>query len=177
MEGFRSTRRRGRVGISRTSATITCVCSSAWIQLTCERATWSATWRLAVWLLARRCCEPSLSGGGPVPRVAAARLARARSLPWSRLGRHRFAGRPKAAYWYLKRAFAPVALLAVDEGLNGLWFHALNDTCEPIETEIRITLYREGRPHGRPRIGAADDPRTRFALRPRRRACSTDFWT
>jgi beta-mannosidase len=55
------------------------------------------------------------------------------------------AGRPKAAYWYLKRALAPVALLAVDEGLNGLWLHAVNDTCEPIEVEIRVALYREGR--------------------------------
>ena len=55
------------------------------------------------------------------------------------------AGRPKAAYWYLKRAFAPVALLAADEGLNGLWFHAVNDTPEPIEAELRITAYREGR--------------------------------
>jgi beta-mannosidase len=55
------------------------------------------------------------------------------------------AGRPKAAYWYLKRAFAPVALLAADEGLNGLWFHAVNDTPEPIEAELRVTAYREGR--------------------------------
>ena len=55
-------------------------------------------------------------------------------------------GRPKAAYWYLKRALAPVALLALDEGLNGLWLHALNDTGEPIEAELRVTLYRDGRP-------------------------------
>ena len=37
-------------------------------------------------------------------------------------------GQPKAAYWYLKRALNPVALLAIDEGLNGLWLHAMNDT-------------------------------------------------
>jgi beta-mannosidase len=54
-------------------------------------------------------------------------------------------GRPKAAYWYLKRALAPVALLAADEGLNGLWLHALNDTCEPIDGEIRIATYSGGR--------------------------------
>jgi beta-mannosidase len=59
-------------------------------------------------------------------------------------------GRPKAAYWYLKRAFAPVALVAMDEGLNGLWLHALNDTCESIETELRVALYRQGRLHGGP---------------------------
>jgi beta-mannosidase len=54
-------------------------------------------------------------------------------------------GRPKAVYWYLKRALAPVALFAIDEGLNGLWLHAVNDTCTPIDAEIRIALYRRGR--------------------------------
>ena len=39
-------------------------------------------------------------------------------------------GRPKAAYWYLKRALAPVALLQRRRGLNGLWLHAVNDTAE-----------------------------------------------
>jgi beta-mannosidase len=58
------------------------------------------------------------------------------------------AGRPKAAYWYLKRACASIALLAIDEGLNGLWLHALNDTCSPIEAELRVTLYRGGRFRG-----------------------------
>jgi beta-mannosidase len=57
-------------------------------------------------------------------------------------------GRPKAAYWYLKRALAPVALLAADEGLNGLWFHAVNDTPHPIEAELRLTRYSEGRVRG-----------------------------
>jgi beta-mannosidase len=53
-------------------------------------------------------------------------------------------GRPKAAYWYLKRAWAPVALLTADEGLNGLWIHAVNDTAGPIETDLRIAIYRDG---------------------------------
>ena len=57
-------------------------------------------------------------------------------------------GRPKAAYWYLKRAFAPVALLAADEGLNGLWFHLINDTPTTIEAALRVVLYREGRQYG-----------------------------
>jgi beta-mannosidase len=59
-------------------------------------------------------------------------------------------GQPKAAYWYLKRALNPVALLAIDEGLNGLRLHAMNDTCDSIEAEIRIALYREGRLRGVP---------------------------
>jgi beta-mannosidase len=63
------------------------------------------------------------------------------------------AGHPKAAYWYLKRVFAPVALLAIDEGLNGLWLHALNDTDAPIDADLRVMLYREGRARGT--VGAA----------------------
>lgn len=57
-------------------------------------------------------------------------------------------GRPKAAYWFLKRILAPVALLAADEGLNGLWLHAVNDTADPIEADLHVTLYRDGIRHG-----------------------------
>jgi beta-mannosidase len=59
-------------------------------------------------------------------------------------------GRPKAAYWYLKRALAPVALLPADEGLNGLWFHVINDTPEPIEAELHVAVYRDGSKYGAP---------------------------
>jgi beta-mannosidase len=69
-------------------------------------------------------------------------------------------GQPKAAYWYLKRALAPVALLCADEGLNGLWWHAVNDTTEPIEADLHIALYREGVMHGVP-------ARTMLSLPPR----------
>jgi beta-mannosidase len=57
-------------------------------------------------------------------------------------------GVEKAAYWYLKRACAPVALLSADEGLNGLWLHAVNDTARPIEADLRIALYRHGAMYG-----------------------------
>jgi beta-mannosidase len=53
-------------------------------------------------------------------------------------------GRPKAAYWYLKRALAPVALFTADEGLNGLRIHAVNDTAQPIEADMRIAVYHDG---------------------------------
>jgi beta-mannosidase len=53
-------------------------------------------------------------------------------------------GCPKAAYWYLKRACAPVALFTADEGLNGLWIHAVNDTAEPVEANLRLAVYRDG---------------------------------
>jgi len=53
-------------------------------------------------------------------------------------------GRPKAAYWYLRRVLAPVAMLAIDEGLNGLWLHVVNDTADAIQTAISVRLYRDG---------------------------------
>jgi beta-mannosidase len=53
-------------------------------------------------------------------------------------------GRPKAAYWYLARACAPLALLVADEGLNGLWLHVVNDTDESVEAELRVTTYGNG---------------------------------
>ena len=70
----------------------------------------------------------SPSGGGRDPRVAAALVWFARDfVPGAGWGVIDSTGRPKAAYWYLKRALAPVALIASDEGLNGLWLHAVND--------------------------------------------------
>ena len=59
-------------------------------------------------------------------------------------------GHPKAAYWYLKRALAPLALSSVDEGLNGLWLHAVNDTAESIELDLRVALYLGGLMRGDP---------------------------
>jgi len=59
-------------------------------------------------------------------------------------------GRPKAAYWYLKRALAPVLLIASDEGLNGLWLHAVNDTAQPVDAELTVSLLRGGERHGDP---------------------------
>ena len=70
-------------------------------------------------------------------------------------------GRPKAAYWYLKRALAPVALLTADEGLNGLWFHAVNDTIEPIEADLRIARYRDGADAGHSGPLDVEYPRSR----------------
>jgi beta-mannosidase len=59
-------------------------------------------------------------------------------------------GHPKAAYWYLKRALAPIALSSADEGLNGLWLHAVNDTAESIELDLRVALYFGGHMRGEP---------------------------
>ena len=53
-------------------------------------------------------------------------------------------GRPKAAYYFLKRAFAPIGVLATDEGLNGLTLHAVNDRPRAIDAELRLVFYRGG---------------------------------
>ena len=51
-------------------------------------------------------------------------------------------GHPKPAFWMLRRALAPRAVLLTDEGLNGLALHAINDRPEPLQAEVAFTLYR-----------------------------------
>jgi beta-mannosidase len=53
-------------------------------------------------------------------------------------------GWPKAAYWHLARALAPLALFVVDEGLNGLRLHALNERPTPAALELSVRLWRAG---------------------------------
>jgi len=53
-------------------------------------------------------------------------------------------GLPKSSYYYLKRVLSPVALLAIDEGLNGLVLHAVNDRATPLACELRVALHRGG---------------------------------
>jgi beta-mannosidase len=53
-------------------------------------------------------------------------------------------GRPKAAYYYFRRAAAPVAIVIGDDGLNGLTLTAINDTPAALDAEIRLTLVRHG---------------------------------
>lgn len=52
-------------------------------------------------------------------------------------------GTPKSAYWYLRRALAPLALHLSDEGTNGVVLHVANDG-EAREGELVVTLYRAG---------------------------------
>jgi len=51
-------------------------------------------------------------------------------------------GRPKTAYWYLKRALAPVAVWLTDEGTNGVSVHVANDGPEVLEADLRLALHR-----------------------------------
>jgi beta-mannosidase len=51
-------------------------------------------------------------------------------------------GRPKAAWYYLQRAFAPRATFLTDEGLNGHVVHVMNEASTPLSGQIRVTLHR-----------------------------------
>ena len=51
-------------------------------------------------------------------------------------------GIPKAAYWGAKRALAPVGVVAIDEGLNGLDVHLFNDGPVPVAGTLRIQATR-----------------------------------
>ena len=50
-------------------------------------------------------------------------------------------GRPKAPWYALARASAPVAVLATDEGVNGLSLHLVNDTAESIGGKLVVGLH------------------------------------
>lgn len=51
-------------------------------------------------------------------------------------------GNPKAAYYYLARAFRPLSVAMTDEGLNGVAVHAANDGGLDASLELRVALYR-----------------------------------
>jgi beta-mannosidase len=52
-------------------------------------------------------------------------------------------GAPKVAWWYLRRAFAPVAIWLTDEGLDGVDVHIANDRPQPLAAQLRVALYRD----------------------------------
>ncbi|MGZ5086038.1 MAG: glycoside hydrolase family 2 protein [Usitatibacter sp.] len=54
-------------------------------------------------------------------------------------------GRPKAAYWFLKRAWAPRTVRLTDEGLDGLAIHVINESAEALEALIEIEMFQSGR--------------------------------
>ena len=56
------------------------------------------------------------------------------------------AGRPKAAYWYLKRAWAPRTVRLTDDGLDGIGIHVLNEGPAPLDAEVEIEMLQDGRP-------------------------------
>ncbi|MGE5095819.1 MAG: glycosyl hydrolase 2 galactose-binding domain-containing protein, partial [Betaproteobacteria bacterium] len=54
-------------------------------------------------------------------------------------------GHPKAALWYLRRAWTRRAVFFTDEGLDGLMVHVVNDHPEPLEASIEVAMWRDGR--------------------------------
>jgi len=55
-------------------------------------------------------------------------------------------GRPKAAYWHLKRAWAPIAVRFTDEGLDGLAIHVLNEAPSALEARVEVETFLHGKP-------------------------------
>lgn len=53
--------------------------------------------------------------------------------------------RPKAAYWFLQRAWAPQAVLMTEEGLNGLDLHVFNEAAERLEATLELECLQDGR--------------------------------
>jgi beta-mannosidase len=49
-------------------------------------------------------------------------------------------GRPKAAWYYARRALAPTCLWFTDEGLNGLHLHLAHESSRPLVAELRIEI-------------------------------------
>ena len=54
-------------------------------------------------------------------------------------------GRPKAAWFHVRRALAPIAVWFVEEGLNGLAVQVANDRASTLHTTLRLALYRDER--------------------------------
>ncbi|MDQ1401882.1 MAG: beta-mannosidase, partial [Actinomycetota bacterium] len=50
-------------------------------------------------------------------------------------------GRPKASWYAARRVLQPVALLATDEGLNGLHLHLLNDTADDVAGYLQVATH------------------------------------
>jgi beta-mannosidase len=53
-------------------------------------------------------------------------------------------GRPKAPWYALRRVLAPVAVLVIDEGLNGLHLHLVNDSDTNVAGQVTVALFSRG---------------------------------
>jgi beta-mannosidase len=53
-------------------------------------------------------------------------------------------GMPKSVYFHLARVLQPATLVCTDEGLNGVFFHAINETPRALNVTLVVSLYRAG---------------------------------
>jgi beta-mannosidase len=51
-------------------------------------------------------------------------------------------GEPKPAYYFVRRVLAPRSVILIDEGLNGLDAHVINESPSGLAAELRVALYR-----------------------------------
>ncbi len=63
--------------------------------------------------------------------------------PGAGLGLLDSTGRPKAAYYYVKRALGPECVFFSDEGLSGLSVHAINERARPLQAELQLTIHHD----------------------------------
>lgn len=78
-------------------------------------------------------------GGSPCAGLLAIALQDLRRGPgWGLVDS---SGRPKSAWYAFARASAPVAVLATDEGVNGLALHMVNDTGADVRATLEIGLH------------------------------------
>ncbi len=61
-------------------------------------------------------------------------------------------GRPKAAWWALRRAWAILGVSLTDEGLDGVGVHLHNERADAWEGTLKLDLYR----HARDRVDGAE---------------------
>ena len=66
------------------------------------------------------------------------------SLPGAGLGLLDAYGLPKAPWYTMRRALAPVAVAIADEGLNGLVAHLHNATADTVLCTLRVDLFLDG---------------------------------
>ena len=170
LEGARAARRRRRLGFRRRPRSLPATALRRRpVDLRArDRGTLSRAWPRRDWRGDAANVRRVAAARFVVPRRA--RLVRARSLAGRGWGIVDSAGRPKAAYWYLKRALAPGGAARRRRGTERPLAARGERHGEPIEAELRVALYRRRPAARRPAPHGARHPRTRLPLGPRRRA-------